>query len=223
MGYLTPETIPTNFRCRVLNVPDDDTIYAAVTGALSLLVYASNWEQFGAITPPQMAAAMFDMFNDFVESECAQPVEIDLFRHEEATGVAGGGITANTDTSMPYNIADAGNVGNVTFSAGAFLCQPGKYLIELEHMLWGDAANEAISWLATAPGGTLLAEGLHWNNQALHFAVHRVRTIQTFVVATSVRHDCQSADTRATDAFGNPRNLAGHVEIYGYAKFTKLS
>jgi len=63
--YLTPPTIPTAKICRVLRIPDEQAIIAEVTGALQELTFAYNWELYGAITPQQMADAMFNMFDDF--------------------------------------------------------------------------------------------------------------------------------------------------------------
>jgi len=65
MPYLTPETLPAAKICRVLHVPNERAIIAAVTGALEELTFAYNWEQFGAITPTQIASAMFNMFDEF--------------------------------------------------------------------------------------------------------------------------------------------------------------
>jgi len=67
-GYLTPETIPTAAICRRLAIPEDTLIIAAVSGALSELSYASNWQSFGAVTPQQMADRMSQMFTEYLET-----------------------------------------------------------------------------------------------------------------------------------------------------------
>lgn len=67
-GYLTPESIPAATFCRRLSIPDDPLILAAVSGAISLLCYSSNWQQFGAVAPGAMANRMFDMFNEYLET-----------------------------------------------------------------------------------------------------------------------------------------------------------
>lgn len=66
MPYLTPETIPPGKICRALRIPNNLDIIACVTGALEALTFPSNWEQYGAVTPDEIAAAMMDMFDDFV-------------------------------------------------------------------------------------------------------------------------------------------------------------
>jgi len=66
--YLTPATIPTSTLCRRLRIPDDPLIIAAVNGAITELTKLYNWEQFEAITPAQITAAMLVMWLDYEES-----------------------------------------------------------------------------------------------------------------------------------------------------------
>lgn len=61
MPYLTPETIPTDFVCRTYRIPNDMQIVGLVTGALALLTQEQNYEQFGAVTPSEIASAMAEM------------------------------------------------------------------------------------------------------------------------------------------------------------------
>lgn len=70
MGYLTPDTIPAVTRCRTLVIPDDIYILAAVNGALYDLTLAENWEQYGAVTPQQISAAMMTLLTNYFQSEC---------------------------------------------------------------------------------------------------------------------------------------------------------
>lgn len=65
MPYLTPETIPADTICRTIFIPNDRDIIAAVTGALQELTYTWNWEQYGAITPLEIAQAMVAMCDMF--------------------------------------------------------------------------------------------------------------------------------------------------------------
>lgn len=68
MPYLTPATLPSSKKCRILHIPDDMTIAGAVLGAISQLGYSRNWEQFGAITPNEIAEAMVKMVQSYVHS-----------------------------------------------------------------------------------------------------------------------------------------------------------
>jgi len=65
LEYATPETLPTDTICRVLFIPNDELLFGAVRGAIETLTVPENWEQLGAITPDEAAAAMVDMFDRF--------------------------------------------------------------------------------------------------------------------------------------------------------------
>lgn len=65
MPYLTPNTLPADTICRVLFIPNSLDWLAQVTGALQELTFVNNWEQFGAVTPDNAAAAMMIMFDMF--------------------------------------------------------------------------------------------------------------------------------------------------------------
>jgi len=65
-AWLTPDSIPTATICRRCVIPDDLGIKIAVSGALDLLGDANNWEQFGTVSPDDIASAMRDMLWRFV-------------------------------------------------------------------------------------------------------------------------------------------------------------
>lgn len=70
-AYLTPDSPPVDTVCRVLNIPNDPMYLAIVNGALSGLIYAFNFEQFGTATPEEAAETFAKMFDDYLVSECA--------------------------------------------------------------------------------------------------------------------------------------------------------
>lgn len=72
MPYLTPETIPTEDACRPLFIPNSTDWLALVSGAISELIYAYNWEQQGAITPEQASQRMFQMWQEFLSEPCGE-------------------------------------------------------------------------------------------------------------------------------------------------------
>jgi len=65
-AWLTPDSIPTATLCRRCVIPDDLGIVTAVTGALDLLGDPNNWEEYGAVTPEEIASTMRDMMWRFV-------------------------------------------------------------------------------------------------------------------------------------------------------------
>jgi len=73
MPYLTPNSAPGDTICRTLVIPADVNWIAIVNGALSELIYANRFEQFGTATPDEVAAVFQTMFYDFLASECAVP------------------------------------------------------------------------------------------------------------------------------------------------------
>ena len=72
-GYLTPDTLPTSYVCRVLTIPDDIDIVIAVNGAINDLTKPEHWEQFGTITPEEVAEAMNTVFRAYVASTFTCP------------------------------------------------------------------------------------------------------------------------------------------------------
>lgn len=70
-AWLTPDSIPTATICRRLIIPDDIDIITAVSGALDLLGQVGNWQQFGAVTPDEIAYAMQTMFWQYAETDAA--------------------------------------------------------------------------------------------------------------------------------------------------------
>jgi len=56
-AWLTPDTIPGAPTCFKVFVPDNDAMRRAFFGALRLLEYPENWEQFGDSTPEETAYA----------------------------------------------------------------------------------------------------------------------------------------------------------------------
>jgi hypothetical protein len=65
MPYLTPDSIPEDTVCFQLEIPNDVAWIAIVKGALSELIKAYRFEQFGALTPEQTALRFLDMYDNF--------------------------------------------------------------------------------------------------------------------------------------------------------------
>jgi hypothetical protein len=82
MPYLTPETIPADdLVCRVIEIPNDLNLLAAVNAALLQLTAAYNWEKSSltAKTPEQTADAMFTMYYGYSTSMCRVIGEVRWF------------------------------------------------------------------------------------------------------------------------------------------------
>lgn len=65
IGWLTPNTAPTDYVCRRVFIPNDVDWIAIVCGALIELTNPNNFEQFGSAAPAQTAAEFAVMFDKF--------------------------------------------------------------------------------------------------------------------------------------------------------------
>lgn len=70
MPYLTLEEIPEGRLCRPLFIPDDGDWLALFGGALTELTKVWNYQQFGALTPEEMAEACELIITDWYEGAC---------------------------------------------------------------------------------------------------------------------------------------------------------
>jgi microcystin-dependent protein len=67
-AWLTLSEIPAEKACRYLRIPDDWQWEACFRGALLLLTETENWEQYGALSPEEMADAWADVLWDYIEN-----------------------------------------------------------------------------------------------------------------------------------------------------------
>ncbi len=65
VGYLTPNTLPSDTVCRTFNIPNDPDFIAVVLGALLPLLNPDSWTPFGSLTPAQAAEALQDGYDNF--------------------------------------------------------------------------------------------------------------------------------------------------------------
>lgn len=72
-GYLTPDTLPTDYVCRVLTIPNDIDVISAVNGQINEITKPENWQQFGTVTPEEVAAAINDMWLKYIISTYTCP------------------------------------------------------------------------------------------------------------------------------------------------------
>ncbi len=72
LGYLTPDTVPTDTDCRAIFFPRSEQWIAVITGALNALVLPESWEKYGFITPEEAASAFAPFFDQFCfkQGEC---------------------------------------------------------------------------------------------------------------------------------------------------------
>lgn len=70
-GYIAPQSIPEETICRILRIPKDPHVLAAVNGAVTQLARWYNWESpDGLIMPGVIAARMSEMVDEYFQSDC---------------------------------------------------------------------------------------------------------------------------------------------------------
>lgn len=226
MPYLTPDSPPAGeFFCRVLRVPATPAFLSLVDGAITELCKAYNFEQFGTLTPDETAELFIRMWVDAMNegNVCMPTTGLDVFYDQVAQNMPGGGILANTPIEVFFGTADTDNDGHVTVGSGfEFTVQPGRYLVQAQHILRAASAAIMAMWMREAVSGTIVRQGSHVNPPTnvqgpLHVAaiIHpTVTTVYEFMARSSV--------ARATDAFGVPANIAGFPENYGAVSFLRV-
>lgn len=71
MPFITPKTLPSEFVCRRVRIPENSEWLEIVNGALYELIQARNFEQIDEsdLTPEQTAEVFQGMFFEYLESE----------------------------------------------------------------------------------------------------------------------------------------------------------
>lgn len=215
--WLTPETIPTATRCRVLLIPDDANIYAAVSGALLPLIYEHSWQPFGAITPAEIAFAMETLYFDFLATDCEgfANVETYLYRHVEDQNVNGGTLTVGGENKVPYNTTFfASPEANVSRSNSIFTLQPGIYTVRAWHI----ARNSGDTYLMIEQVTGVDIPSTTGQQEVLGTALMRALEINyAFVLTVENSFKLRMIPTVGVggNGFGAAINEAGHPETYG--------
>jgi len=220
-GYLTPSTIPATLTRRWICIPDEQYIVAAVMGAMQELCYPYNWQEFGAITPDEIAQAFTPIVMDFMATESAcmpiihQPV---IIRDDKTQNTAGGTFTSGAWRKRTLNtLIDQASYG-VTLSSDEFTLPAGKWLIRWHAPAFGVGRHQ--SRLFEVTGNTVVEVGSSESSNTTSSTSNPSvgEAIQTNVAATKYRIEHQCQTTLATEGFGRAANFAAEryalVECY---------
>lgn len=222
-AWLTPDTLPDTKLCRVIRIPDDIALVAAVSGALLELTRQENWEQYGQQTPAATASVMQSMFYDYLSSTGDACVSLDIAHavHDEAQGVNGGSNSGSgVADRVPFNLFRY-HPSWIGLSSNVFQIQAGLYQFSMWHF-YQKTSGLAFAWLQNEAGyPTMVIDGLHVqavNDRQLHVS-------GVFDVAGEFHFgfwaQCNGASVPNT-GFGQPKNLAGWRETYGLVSFLRL-
>ena len=78
-GWLTPDSIPDTTTCYTIQVPDSIELRSVVRGAISLLGQVENWEQFGDVTPEEIAEFFAQNYFTYQRGNCPMIGEIKIW------------------------------------------------------------------------------------------------------------------------------------------------
>ncbi len=222
-GYLTPDSIPAETVCRVLLIPNDTYVMAAIYGAISELCFPTNWEQFGSVTPEEIAQVMRVMFDALPESEC-QPVtniELATCEHMQSQNV-GGGTTpaANTSARIPFTtfIAHPAWIG---LANNIFTIQAGRYYFDMQH-IQAQASGFCWCWLENEQN---YPTWFIWGNQIASVTDRYLTCRGMFDVAAEFKFAFwyrSNSNSVVNTGFGSPKNITGYDERYGHVTILRL-
>lgn len=68
MPYLTPDSPPETTITVSVEIPESDDWRAILFGALAVLLFADNFEEFGDLTPQETADIWAGIFDNITES-----------------------------------------------------------------------------------------------------------------------------------------------------------
>jgi len=71
MPWLTPNEPPEETDCRRLLIPANSEWLALISGALTELTYAYNWQEFGDLTPDQTVTIMRAIVDGYYDEPCS--------------------------------------------------------------------------------------------------------------------------------------------------------
>jgi len=139
--WVTPPTLPEDFYCREIHIPNSPEWVGIVSGALLPLIYKNSWEQGDlAITPEQASEAAYAMLTAFWESECDTSVPTPFW--DDDTSVDD---EATTDEQEWY--------GEVTDKDAS----PGEITFVQNAVIWLLTGFVAIAASPTLPGAAAAA------------------------------------------------------------------
>jgi hypothetical protein len=67
MAWLTPQDSPTDYSSRAILLPIGQEYESLFIGLLMMFIDSANFEQFGDVTPDELADIFRVTFNDFLD------------------------------------------------------------------------------------------------------------------------------------------------------------
>lgn len=221
--YATPASSPVGETCRVLRLPADEAIRAAVNEVLFWLAQPEAWYVDGGISTEDTSDLIDAMLNNYFEEECAAPMSpYMLLKDIQNNNVAGGGFTSGAWRVRAWSeIVDSDNLLTPSgFPPTLFTIPAGLYQIKASAPGYAVNRHQIRLWNVTdgiVQPDTAGQDCYGSSEQAGAADTTMTRSFLTarFQIAASkqfqLEHRCSS--TKATDGMGLAGNLGGK-EVY---------
>lgn len=220
-GYLTPDDIPATTTRRWLCIPDEQYIVAAVMGAMQELCYPYNWQEFGDITPDEIAQAMTPIVQDFMATEAlCMPIlhQPAILSDQKSQNTAGGTFTSGAWRTRDLNTLLNPATYSISVSSNIFTLPEGTWLIRWSAPAFGVGRHQ--SRLVNNSAGTVLRYGSNESSNNTSSTSNRSEGEYMVTIGSStqfkIEHQCQTTVT--TEGFGRAGNFGTEeytqVEIY---------
>lgn len=149
--YLTPDSIPTDYKCRLVRMPDDFNFFSAVNAALTQLTYPENWEQGTGISPDDaadLASLMYEQYSLSI-GPCMIGQIIPFAGNTVPTGwlICDGSVKLRTDYPLLY--AALASV----------------FIVDADHLILPDLRGRTIVGSGTGTGLTTRTEGASFGEE----------------------------------------------------------
>lgn len=202
----------------MLLIPDDEQWLALVSGALSELTNAYNFEQFGTATPVETAERFLQMFSEY--EDCVPDVYSYIQVEERQNqGTAGGGFTAGAWTKRSINTEIHDSDDLISLSSGVMTIQPGTYTFECYAVAFAVGLNKV---RLRNTSDSIDYQGIALDANAGASACETAaRVVGKFTIAAAKNFELQHfcATTQNTNGLGKPTSQG--AEVYAVARFWK--
>lgn len=200
--YKTPNTAPASQICRVLSIPNDVRVIAAVNELLSMLTLPDVWEEVG-IPIDEMLIYAGQMWLTYIQEECQVSEPYCLIEDVKASGTNGGTFTSGSWQKRTLNTVQYNAGIPVFLSNSQLIFDPGIYKIKASAPAYGVNRHQLRLYNVTAAEVTKYgrsmytpaADGVYNASELIH--VLEIPSVQT---TFEIQHKCETS--RSTTGFG---------------------
>lgn len=219
-GWLTPDNIPDDQAGRLVCIPNDPLILAAVSGAILDLTFPYNWESYGTVTPEAMAAAMSVMWESFIggSGECmprlSRPI---IIQDQKAQNTNGGTFNSGAWQQRALNTKQGDENELITLSANRFTVPAGLWYFQWRAPC--NSVNRHQTLLYNVTGAVGLAFGTSsFASGSGDFSHGEITLDLPSATQMELQHRCQTSV--ASTGFGVAGNFG--TEIYSAVILTLI-